>query len=304
MNKKRTTAGLLMIFLLSPLSSYGADVAQKTFATPQEAVDAAVQAAQSNDTGALLALFGPESRDIVISGDPSDDKDGRARFVKAAHEKTNLIPAPMDPDKTILSLGEQDWPFPIPLVRKDGKWYFDSSQGKMEILARRIGSNEMSAIEICRGYVEAQFEYAQAHRQKDVPEYAQKIMSSKGKQDGLYWESKKGQPECVIPKGFAAAALGMVPHREPYHGYYFKILTAQGSAATGGAVNYVVNGSMLGGFALVAWPAEYGVSGIQTFMVSHDGTVYEKHLGPDGASLAEQMTEYNPDASWRPVQSE
>jgi hypothetical protein len=212
----------------------------------------------------------------------------------------------MDANKTILSIGNQDWPFPVPLVRnKDGQWRFDSAQGRMEILARRIGDNEMTAIEVCRGYVEAQYEYAQTHQHNGVPEYAQKIISSPGKQDGLYWEPAKGEPECNVPKGFAQAALGMsIKDREPYHGYYFRILTAQGPEARGGAVNYVVKDSMIGGFALVAWPAEYGVSGVQTFIVNHDGTVFEKHLGDDSAKTAETMSEFNPDNSWRSVQTE
>ena len=239
------------------------------------------------------------------SGDRRQDKEGRSIFAKLAHEKNALIPDPMNPDKMILSIGAEDWPFPVPLVRTDGKWHFDSPGGKEEILARRIGDNEMSAIEVCRGYVEAQDEYALAHRPHGAPTYAAKIVSSRGKQDGLYWEHVKGAPECPIPKGFAKAAASMSSSkREPYRGYFFKILTAQGADAPGGAIQYMVNGEMIGGFALVAWPAEYGVSGVQTFIVNHDGTVYEKRLGPDTAKTAEQMTDFNPDKSWRPVQSE
>jgi hypothetical protein len=211
----------------------------------------------------------------------------------------------MNSDVFILSVGKDDYPFPIPLVRQAGRWFFDSSAGRQEILARRIGSNELSAIEVCRAYVEAQFEYAQNHRQNGAPFYAQKILSLPGKQDGLYWEPSKDAPECEVPKGFAQAAAGMsMEKREPYRGYYFRILTAQSPAARGGAVNYVVNGSMIGGFALIAWPAEYGVSGIQTFIVNHDGTVYESRLGTETGRTAAEMTEFNPDASWRPVQSD
>lgn len=278
--------------------------AQETFATPHAAVHAVIQACKNDDVDSLLKIFGPEGKDIVVSGDPSDDKDGRAWFAKWAGQTNKIIPNPQNPDKVILSIGKDDWPFPIPLVRKDGRWSFDSAEGRQEILARRIGSNEMNAIEVCRGYVEAQFEYAQTHRRNGVPEYAQKIVSSPGKQDGLYWEPAKDVPECQVPKGFAKAAVGMsMEDREPYRGYYFRILTAQGPDAPGKAVNYVVNGSMIGGFALVAWPAEYGVSGIQTFMVNHDGIVYENHLGPETVKEAAEMTDFNPGPSWHPVES-
>jgi len=278
---------------------------QEMFSTPKDAIQAVVKACKSDDASALLKIFGPDGKDVVESGDPSDDKDGRAMFVQAVERKYKIIPDPMNKDKVIFSIGKDDWPFPIPLVRQDGRWFFDSTQGRQEILARRIGSNEMNAIEICRGYVEAQFEYAQDHRHKGVPEYAQKILSSPGKQDGLYWEPSPNAPQCDVPKGFADAAAGMsMEKQEPYRGYYFRILTAQGSDARGGALNYIVNGSMIGGFALVAWPADYGVSGIQTFIVNHDGIVYENHLGPETTRVGAEMTEFNPDKSWRPVQSE
>jgi hypothetical protein len=211
----------------------------------------------------------------------------------------------MNPDRAILSIGEEDWPFPVPLVRASGRWRFDTAEGKEEILARRIGDNEESAIEICRGYVEAQIEYAQTHRVKGVPVYAQHIVSSPGKDDGLYWTGGPGLPECHIPRGFAKAAAGMAEaEREPYHGYYFKVLRSQGAAAKGGAVDYVAGGEMIGGFALVAWPAQYGVSGIQTFIINQEDAIQEKTLGPDTTTYAPQMTDYNPDSSWRPVRSE
>jgi hypothetical protein len=278
---------------------------QDTFAKPGEAVKAVITACQKNDIPALLKIFGPDGKDIVESGDPSDDTDRRAAFVKLTSQTYKLVPNPMNPDTMILSIGKEDYPFPVPLVRKAGRWFFDSAAGRDEILARRIGSNEMSAIEVCRGYVEAQFEYAQTHRRNGIPVYAQKIVSLPGKEDGLYWEPSKGAPECEVPKGFAQAAAGMsLDKREPYRGYYFRILTAQGPDAKGGAVNYVVNGSLIGGFALVAWPAEYGISGVQTFLVNHDGVVYEKHLGPETGRIAAEMTEFSPDPSWRPVKSD
>ena len=266
-------------------------------------MEAVIQACEKNDINSLLKIFGAAGKDIVVSGDPSDDTDRRATFARLAHEKYKLIQDKTNPDKMTASIGKKDWPFPVPLVRKDRQWYFDSSEGAQEILARRIGANELDAIEICRGYVEAQLEYAQSHRLNGVPEYAQKIVSSAKKQDGLYWETEKDGVECQVPKGFADAAAGMsLKKREPYHGYYFRILKMQGPAAHGGAVNYVVNGSMIGGFALVAWPAEYGVSGIQTFIVNHDGTVFEAHLGSETGRVAAEMSEFNPDQSWSPIQ--
>ena len=278
---------------------------QDTFAKPGDAVKAVITACQKNDIPALLKIFGPDGKDIVESGDPSDDTDRRAAFVKLTSERYKLVPNPMNPDTMILSIGKDDYPFPVPLVRKAGRWFFDSAAGRDEILARRIGADEMNAIEVCRGYVEAQFEYAQTHMKNGVPIYAEKIVSSPGKEDGLYWEPSKDAPECQVPKGFAQAAAGMsLDKREPYRGYYFRILTAQGPGAKGGAVNYVVNGSMIGGFALVAWPAEYGVSGVQTFIVNHDGVVYENHLGPETGRIAAEMTEFNPDSSWHPVKSD
>jgi len=280
-----------------------AAAAQASYSTPQEGLSAVIEACKKDDTAALLNIFGSEGRDVVLSGDPSDDKDGRAKFVQAAEKKNKIIPDPKDPNRVILSIGSEDWPFPIPMIRKDSRWLFDTPAGKQEILARRIGSNELNAIEVCRAYVEAQFEYAQNHKHNGVPEYAEHIISSPGKTDGLYWEPAKGLPVCEVPKGFAQAAAGMsIEKREPYRGYYFRILTAQGPDARGGATNYIVGGSMIGGFALVAWPAEYGVSGIQTFIVNHDGVVYENHLGPETVRLGAEMTEFNPDPSWRPVQ--
>jgi len=297
----------LMTIALTQTVSYslvsGSPGSPQTFATPKDAVEAVVQACEKNDTQALLTIFGSEGAEIVQSGDPADDTANRAEFVKRVHEKYKLVQDTTNPDKMIVSVGKGDWPFPVPLVRKDNVWYFDSADGAQEILARRIGANELDAVEICRGYVEAQFEYAQAHRNSGVPVYAQKIVSSPGTQDGLYWETGPDGVECQVPKGLAKAATSMsVNAQEPYHGYYFRVLTAQGSAARGGVVNYIVNGSMIGGFALIAWPAEYGVSGVQTFVVNHEGTVYEADLGSETGRSAAEVTDFNPDASWSPFQ--
>lgn len=277
---------------------------QKSFATPQEAIQAVIDAAERNDTAALLQLFGSSGKDIVESGDAAQDKTDRAEFVRLAKEKLNVEPNPGNPDHVTFSIGEQDALFPVPLVRRSGKWEFDSARGKIEILAHRIGSNELNAVDVCRGFVEAQMEYAAYDRDADgILEYAQKIVSSPGKKDGLYWE---GEPGNLVPKSFAGAALAQEEAGKavPYHGYRFHILKAQGPDAAGGALNYVVNGKMIGGFALVAWPNEYGVSGIKTFIVSHQGVVYEKDLGTNTSVLARQMIQFNPDKTWKKFELE
>jgi hypothetical protein len=276
---------------------------QRTFATPQEAVQAAIDAAEHNDTAALLQLFGPAGKDIIESGDPAQDKDHRAEFARSAREKLEFDTDPLTPDRVTFAVGEQDWPFPVPLIRRDGNWQFDSASGKLEILARRIGRNELNAMEVCRGYAEAQLEYAAGARDGDhVLKYAQNIVSTTGKQDGLYAD---GVPDSLVSHAFAEAAaanqFNVSKKPTPYHGYYFRVLKSQGPDAAGGAFDYVVNGKMIGGFALVAWPAEYGVSGIRTLIINHEGVVYEKDLGPGTALQARQMTRFNPDKSWRPV---
>jgi hypothetical protein len=276
---------------------------QRTFATPQEAIRATIDAAEHNDTAALLQLFGPEGKDIVESGDPVQDKDLRAEFARSAREKLQIDEDRLTPDRVTFTVGAQEWPFPVPVIRKDGRWQLDSASGRLEILARRIGRNELNAMEVCRGYAEAQMDYAAGARDEDrVLKYAQKIVSTPGKQDGLYSD---GAPDSLVSRAFAEAAAtnpsteGKKP--EPYHGYYFRVLKSQGPDADGGAFDYVVNGKMVGGFALVAWPAEYGVSGIRTLIINHDGVVYEKDLGAGTATQARQIMRFNPDKSWRPV---
>ena len=273
---------------------------QQTFATPQEAIQAIVDAAEHNDAAALLQLFGPDGKDILESGDPAQDKDLRAEFARSAHEKLQIEQDPTNPDRATFAVGEQDWPFPVPVVRKNGKWQLDPVGGRLEILARRIGRNELNVMDICRGYVEAQLEYASEDRDRDgILEYAQRIVGTPGKQDGLYADDA---PQNLVTKAFAAAARTAKP--EPYHGYYFRILKSQGPDATGGALDYVVKGKMIGGFALVAWPTEYGVSGVQTFIINHQGLLYGKDLGTNTGALARQMTRFNPDKSWRLVDLE
>jgi hypothetical protein len=278
---------------------------EPTFGTAQEAAQALIDAAARNDDAAILKLFGPAGKDIVESGDAAEDKRMRDDFTARAQAKMRIEPEPGNPNRATLIVGDNDWPFPVPLVRKNGQWHFDAALGRTEILARRIGRNELTAIDICRGYVEAQMEYAAHDRNATgVLAYAQKIVSSPGKKDGLYWE---GEPNNLVPKSFADAAAVMLAAGKqpvPYHGYYVHILKAQGPDAPGGAMDYVVKGQMIGGFALVAWPAEYGVSGIKTFLVSHDSTVYEKDLGPTTAMIARAMLRFNPDKTWKAVEGE
>jgi hypothetical protein len=278
---------------------------ERSFATAQEAAQALVDAADKNDTAALLKLFGPQGSDIVRSGDPAEDKNARAEFARRAHEKMQVQMEPSNPNRAVIIAGNDNWPLPIPLVRtKAGQWHFDIAGGRVEILARRVGRNELTAIDVCRGYVEAQMEYASRDRQTTgVLAYAQKIVSSPGKKNGLYSD---GESDNLVPKAFgeAAAAIAGGKTPEPYHGYYFRILTSQGPEATGGAQPYIVKGDMIGGFALIAYPAKYGDSGIKTFIVNHRGVVYEKDLGPSTETLAPQITRFNPDKTWQPIQGE
>jgi len=276
---------------------------QRTFATPQEAIQATIDAAEHNDTAALLQLFGPEGKDIVESGDPAEDKELRTEFARSAHEKLQIEADPFRPARVEFTVGEQEWPFPVPVVLRDGKWQLDSASGRLEILARRIGRNELNAMEVCRGYAEAQLEYAAAEHDGDrVLKYAQKIAATPGKQDGLYLG---GVSDSLVSQPFAEAVVAspstMGKKSEPYHGYYYRVLKSQGPDAAGGAFDYVVNGKMIGGFALIAWPADYGVSGVGTFIINHDGVVYEKDLGAGTAVQARQMTHFNPDKSWQQV---
>jgi len=296
----------ILAMLALTVSSAQTQTAQPTFATPEEAIRAIGDAAEHNDTAAMLRLLGPAAKDLVAPADDAGAREDRANFARMLHQKMQVERDATNPNRVTFAVGNDDWPFPVPLVRnKAGRWRFDAEQGKVEVLARHIGRNELNAVEVCRGYVEAQMEYANVDRDADGNlEYAQRIVSSPGKQDGLYWE---GQPGSLVPKAFAAAAEAAAEagkKHQPYHGYYYRILKAQGPAAEGGAVNYVVKGEMIGGFALVAWPAEYGVSGVKTFIVNHRGMVYEKDLGPSTDALARQMTVFNPDKTWHVLEKE
>ena len=248
-----------------------------------------------------MNILGPDGRDLISSADPVRDKSNAAEFAAKAHEKRAVLIDPKNSNRAILSIGDEDWPVPIPLVRKRGKWYFDTKAGLEETLFRRIGENELNAIAICRGFVEAQNEYAQSiHDNSGVNQYAQKIISTPGKQDGLAWRNPDGAWGGPVGETVAnALEEGYVDKRKPFHGYYFKVLKGQGPAAFLGKLDYVIGGAMIGGFAFVAVPAEYRVTGVNTFMVSYDGVVYQKDLGPDSLNIVKNMELYNPDKTWR-----
>jgi Protein of unknown function (DUF2950) len=275
--------------------------AQQSFKTAEEAVDALVRAAKSGDRKGILIVLGSDGADIVSSGDPVADGSARNRVTEAYDAKHQVVME--GTDKAVLIIGREDWPFPIRLVRKDGTWRFDTAAGREEILYRRIGRNELSAIQACLAYVDAQQEYAEQGVAGNGV-YAQRIVSRPGKKDGLYWPAQSSADESPLGDLAASAAAEgyrVGQQRAPYHGYYYKILTRQGRNASGGALDYIVRGRMIGGFALVAYPAEYRNSGVMTFLVNHQGNVYEKDLGPNTARIAAGMTAFNPDNTWRRV---
>ena len=276
----------------------------KGFTTPQLAADALIKAAETYDVPALLEIFGPEGKDLVASADPVRDKGRVQEFVEKAHEKNTVEVANT---RATLLVGNDDWPVPIPLLKKQGKWYFDTATGRREILFRRIGSNELDAIRICRGFVEAQKQYAATiHDNSGVHQYAQRIIRTPGKQDGLFWQNEDGSPAGPISKGIAQAIEEgySTASPSPYHGYVFKVLKGQGPAANLGKLDFMVKGAMIGGFAMVAVPAEYRVTGVKTFIVSHDGIVYQKDLGADSLKIAKEMELFNPDKGWEPTNDE
>lgn len=278
-------------------------VSAKMFNTPQEAADELVDAAEKFDVSALEEIFGPDGDDVVLSGEYPQDRQRASDFAAEAREKKSVSVDPKKGNRAFLLVGNEDWPFPVPLVKSGGKWYFDAKAGRQELLHRRIGADELDAIDICRGYVEAQHEYALQPREGfEVNQYAQRIISSPGKQDGLGWQNPDGSWGGPIGEKIARAIeQGYSPKAEPYHGYFFKILKGQGPAAPLGQMDYVVRGVMIGGFALVAAPAEYGETGMKTFIVSQDGVVYEKDFGPGTLDEFQKMERFNPDKSWSPV---
>ena len=303
------------LFLTNPISSLArlltaaalafamtsAASAQQSFKTPEEAVEALATAAKAHDRKGVLAVLGADAADIVSSGDDVADSADRDRVIEAYDAKHQVVME--GADKAILVLGNQDWPFPIPLVRKDGSWRFDTAAGREEILFRRIGRNELAAIQTILAFVDAQQEYAEKGIGGNGV-YAQRIVSRPGTKDGLYWPAQSGEDESPLGEFAASAAAEGYragQQRIPYHGYYYKVLTRQGPNAPGGALDYVVRGKMIGGFALVAYPAQYGNSGVMTFLVNHQGTIYEKDLGEQTAGIAAGMTAFNPDNTWQRV---
>ena len=273
---------------------------QKTFSSPKKAAEALIQAAEKDDISAMQEIFGPAGEDLLTTEDPVQDKNIVLEFVAEAHQKNTINIDPKNPDRAILVIGNTEWPMPIPIVKKNGKWLFETKAGRQEMLFRRIGANELDAIDVCRSYVESQHEYAmEKHDGAEVNQYAQKVMSTSGKHDGLVWRNPDGTLGGPRADELAdALAEGYTDHSKPFHGYYFKILKGQGSAAPLGKMDFVIEGAMIGGFALVAAPADYRVTGVKTFIVSYEGIVYQKDLGPDTLKLFKEMELYNPDKTW------
>jgi hypothetical protein len=280
---------------------------QKTFATPEEAVKSLADTVKAGNLDALLAIFGSTGQELIDSSEPAIARQHQQVFTVAMREKWHLEDA--GPDRKTLVIGNEDWPFPVPLVKEGDTWRFDTAAGKEEVLARRIGRNELATIDAARAYVTAQRRYAeQGHDGKPAGVHAVRFQSDPGKENGLYWPTSRGQKPSPLGDVVAQAAAegrpvtGKAVQPSAFHGYYFKILTAQGSAAPGGAKSYIVKGEMTGGFALVAWPAQYDATGIMTFIVNQDGVVREKDLGSGTDAAARKMTTYNPDSSWQVTQ--
>jgi len=275
---------------------------QKEFDTPKQAADALIQVATDLDVAAAKEILGPDGEDIVSSEDPVLDKKRATEFASKAKEKSSIEVSKKNPNEAILLVGNDNFPLPIPIVKQKGKWFFDTKVGREEILNRRVGANELNAIEICRGFVEAQHEYAMdKHDDSKVNQYAQHILSTSGKHDGLAWQNPDGSWGGPVGEEVAKALEeGYKAERgTPYHGYYFKVLKGQGPDAPMGEMDFMVGGAMIGGFALAAAPAEYRVTGVMTFIVGPDGVVYEKDLGPDTLKTFQSMDKYNPDKTWR-----
>jgi hypothetical protein len=297
-------AGVVVALALCEFAS-AATVKQKSFASPEEAVEALMAAGKNDDTNELLTIFGPAGKDLLFSGDAVADRQARERFIKDYDEKHRLV---QEGNDTILVIGKNDWPFPVPLVKKGESWVFDTGKGKDEVLNRRIGQNELDAIQVCRAIVDAQREYALKDRDNDgLIEYATKFHSDPGKKNGLYWASAAGEEQSPLgplvtqakQEGYERDQASDKPTH--YHGYYYRLLNAQGKNAPGGAYDYVVKGKMIGGFAVVAYPAEYGNSGVMTFIANHDGAVFQKDLGTETSTKAQAMRRFDPDKTWKKV---
>jgi hypothetical protein len=296
-------AFLLSVFMLPDNASAvsSRQSRQQTFVSPEVGAAAMVTAIQANDIRSLSAILGPIDKQF---GDIVADQMNREVFCEYYQEKNQL--ERIGDSKAVLHIGNSDWPFPYPLVKKENAWYFDAKAGKEEILDRRIGRNELSTVQVCLAYVDAQKEYSLGDHDRDgFFEYAQQFVSDPGQKNGLYWKSQEGEKPSPLGPAIAGASRKGYQKPEapgaplPYHGYYFKILKAQGKHAPGGAYDYIANGKMIGGFALVAYPAKYGYSGIMTFIVAMDGIVYQSNLGKSTAKIAESLTQFDPDKTWR-----
>jgi len=303
------TALLASIMIVTALSvpSFAQEPNRKKFKSPEEAFNALLEATKNDDTRALLSIFGPAGRDIISSGDAVADKEDRARFIKAAGDAVTF--SSLDEKTTLAVIGKRKWSFPIPLVKSPQGWFFFTEDGKEEIINRRIGRNELIAIQASLAYVDGQYEYASKDRDGDgVLQYARKFVSHAGRKDGLYWEASAGEEASPLGPFFARATDEGYTLKEkgekptPYHGYYFRMLKSQGGSAPGGALDYIIDGRMTGGFGFVAYPADYGVSGIMTFIVNQDGHVHQKDLGPKTEVSAKKMKKYDPDKTWKKVE--
>lgn len=303
--KTRLNWAALLVMLALPLTSIAAE--QQTFATPEAAVEALTSALKTNDTDAIVSIFGSKYKKLIITGDDANDSATRAETVAKLSE-FHALQERSDGSRQLM-IGAEAWPVPIPLVREDGVWRFASEQGADEMLNRRIGRNERNAIDVLRAYIDAQRQYASIDRNGDgVLEYAKKLASTPNRQDGLYWPADSAKGEEISPFGplIAESSAYLAGHKkgDPYRGYHFKIITSQGKDAPGGAYSYVINGRMIAGFSMVAYPSDYGSSGVMTFTVSHNGKVYEKDLGKDTKNIGTKMTRFNPDKSWHEVTSD
>ena len=302
---------LTAAFVLALIAPWSAErslaASPMLFDTPQKAAQALVDAAAGYNVPQLTAIFGPAGKDFVESADPVRDKQNAQAFAADAKEKLTIAIAPSNPNRATIVVGARQWPLPVPLNKSGGgKWSFDAAAGRQEILYRRIGTNELDAIQVARGYVSAQEEYASAiHDNSGLNQYAQRVFSTPGKQNGLYWKNADGTSAGPIGDEIAKAlSEGYSVGQNGYHGYYFKILKGQGPAAPFGKLNYVIEGAMIGGFALVAVPAQYGVTGVKTFLVNYSGIVYQKDLGADSLNIVKKMDLYNPDSTWQRTDDE
>ena len=306
MRSRLRNIGVVIVAIACLAPSARAHASQRTFASADAAVAALVEAAKIGDGKQLDPLFGPGAQQVLPSGDPVADREARELFAARALERTHI--ERVGDDFAVLSVGDDDWPFPIPLIKESAGWRFDTEAGKTEMLNRRIGRNELFTIQICQEYVAAQRDYAGRMRAAGgVYQYAQRLRSTPGKRDGLYWETTEGDAESPMGPLFASATRegyrpGMNATPQPFHGYFFRPLKSQGPHAAGGKYDYEVKGRMMGGFAVLAWPAKYGVSGVMSFLVNHDGVVFEKDLGPNTDSVARKMTRFDPDKTWKKAQ--